>query len=133
MAGTTIRCVGAIVHDADGRLLLIRRGQEPALGLWSLPGGRVEPGEDDATAVIREVAEETGLVVEAGTRVGSVVRDAPGGDLYEIHDYACTVTSGRVEAADDAADAGWFAPGELAGLPTSPGLVEALTEWGVLG
>jgi len=133
VAGTRIRCVGAIVHDADGRLLLIRRGQEPALGLWSLPGGRVEPGEDDATAVIREVAEETGLVVEAGTRVGSVVRDAPGGDLYEIHDYACTVTWGRVEAADDAADAGWFTPGELGGLPTSPGLVDALTEWGVLG
>ena len=133
MAGRTIRCVGAIVHDPEGRLLLIRRGQEPALGLWSLPGGRVEPGEDDATAVIREVAEETGLVVAAGEEVGSVVRDAPGGDLYEIHDYACTVTSGRVRAADDAADAGWFAPVELAGLPTSPGLVEALTEWGLLG
>jgi 8-oxo-dGTP diphosphatase len=133
VAGRTIRCVGAIVHDPEGRLLLIRRGQEPALGLWSLPGGRVEPGEDDATAVIREVAEETGLVVAAGEEVGSVVRDAPGRDLYEIHDYACTVTSGRVRAADDAADAGWFTPAELGGLPTSPGLVDALTEWGVLG
>jgi 8-oxo-dGTP diphosphatase len=133
VAGRTIRCVGAIVHDPDGRLLLIRRGREPALGLWSLPGGRVEPGEDDATAVIREVAEETGLVVAAGGRIGWVVRDAPGGDLYEIHDYACTVTSGQARAADDADDAGWFTPAELAGLPTTPGLVEALTEWGVLG
>jgi len=132
MPGARIRCVGAIVHDRDGRLLLIRRGHPPAEGLWSLPGGRVEPGEDDATAVAREVAEETGLAVKPVRLVGSVLRDAPGGDVFEIYDYACAVTGGRVQAGDDAADAAWFPAAELRRLPTSPGLLEALTGWGVL-
>jgi len=132
MPGARIRCVGAIVHDRDGRLLLIRRGHPPAEGLWSLPGGRVEPGEDDATAVAREVAEETGLAVKPVRLVGSVLRDTPGGDVFEIYDYACAVTGGRVQAGDDAADAAWFPAAELRRLPTSPGLLEALTGWGVL-
>ena len=62
--------MGALAYDADGRLLLIRRGNEPGRGLWSVPGGRVEPGESDAEAVVREMAEETGLVVEPGALVG---------------------------------------------------------------
>src|SRR5690349_16445083 len=57
-------CAGGIVHDAAGRVLLIRRGQEPSAGKWSIPGGRCLPGESAATACIREVAEETGVLVE---------------------------------------------------------------------
>src|SRR6187200_2672799 len=57
-----IRCVGGIVRY-DGRLLLVRRGREPARGTWSVPGGHVEPGESDLEATAREVLEETGLVV----------------------------------------------------------------------
>ena len=57
-----VPCVGALAYDAEGRLLLIRRRNEPGRGLWSVPGGRVEPGESDAEAVVREMAEETGLV-----------------------------------------------------------------------
>ena len=55
--------VGAIAVDA-GRLLLVRRGHGPAAGLWSVPGGRVEPGEMLVEAVVRELAEETGLAGE---------------------------------------------------------------------
>jgi 8-oxo-dGTP diphosphatase len=128
-----VRCVGAIVHDAGGRLLVIRRGRPPGEGLWSLPGGRVEPGESDAEALVRELAEETGLRVEAGPLVGRVERPGPGGGLtYDIYDYAATVTGGTLAAGDDASDARWTAPEELRGLPTTDGLLEALAEWGVL-
>jgi ADP-ribose pyrophosphatase YjhB (NUDIX family) len=129
---TAIPCVGAIVHDAAGRLLLVRRANPPAQGLWSIPGGRVEPGEDAEQAVVREVAEETRLEVTVERFVGSVVRDAPGGGRYLIADFACRVIGGRLAAGDDAADAGWFGAADLAALPTSPGLLDALTEWNVL-
>src|SRR5579875_2965008 len=64
MHGTRIPCVGAIVKDDAGRLLLIRRGHEPDAGLWSVPGGRVEPGETDEQALVRETTPPTcaGLV-----------------------------------------------------------------------
>src|SRR3954466_12295448 len=67
-----VPCVGAVVRDAAGRLLLVRRGHAPGRGLWSLPGGRVEPGESVEQAVAREVREETGLTVRAGAPVGRV-------------------------------------------------------------
>ena len=87
-----VPCVGALVHDDDGRLLVVRRGREPGRGLWSVPGGRVEPGESDTVAVEREVLEETGLHVTVGVRVGTVVRDGLDDALYDIRDYACIVT-----------------------------------------
>lgn len=127
-----IRCVGAIIHDLDGRLLLVRRANPPAAGTWSLPGGRVEQGEDDDAAVVREVLEETGLAVEVGAFVGSVQRLAPAGGLYEIRDFACTVRGGHLAAGDDASAAQWFSADDLASASTSPGLVEALTAWDVL-
>ena len=127
-----VPCVGALVYDGSGRLLLVRRANPPAQGRWSVPGGRVEPGEDGEAAVVREVAEETGLVVEVERLVGSVRRDAPDGAVYVIDDYACRVTGGSLVAGDDAADAGWFGRAALATLATSPGLVEALTGWDAL-
>ncbi len=101
-----IRCVGAVVHDPDGRLLLVRRANDPGRGQWSLPGGRVEPGESDASAVAREIHEETGLLVRAGSLVGSVSRPAPAG-VYVIFDYAAEVVGGRLSAGDDASDVAW--------------------------
>jgi ADP-ribose pyrophosphatase YjhB (NUDIX family) len=114
-------------------LLLIRRGHEPGAGLWSLPGGRVEPGETDAEALVREMREETGLTVEAGPLVGSVRRPWPNGAVIEIRDYAATVTGGTLCPGDDAADARWVPAGELNTLPLTEGLAEILTAWGVLG
>ena len=123
-----VPCAGAIVRDGDGRLLLIRRGQEPGRGLWSLPGGRCEPGEDAAAAAVRETYEETGLVVTAGR----VERPGPGGVTYVIDDLACTVTGGTLRAGDDADEARWVDAGELATLPVTDGLLAALTRWNAL-
>jgi 8-oxo-dGTP diphosphatase len=125
--------VGAIVTDDAGRLLLVKRGHEPEAGRWSLPGGRVKPGEDDWPAVVREVHEETGLWVEPGGLIGAVERPAPDGAVFDIHDYAASVSGGLLAAGDDAADARWVHPRDLDRLTLTSGLADTLTSWGVLG
>ncbi|OXM56862.1 NUDIX hydrolase [Amycolatopsis thailandensis] len=131
VSDSTVRCVGGIVHDRLGRILLIQRANEPGRGLWSVPGGRVEPGETDEVAVIREMREETGLDVMPGTYVGNAVRGR-----YDIHDYACTVTGGTLRAGDDAADARWIDAETLIELDKGGRLAEllfvTLRDWGVL-
>ncbi len=133
MSGSVIVCVGAVVKDGQGRLLLIRRGHEPGAGLWSLPGGRVEPGETDAEALVREMREETGLVVRAGRLLGSLRRPAGDGDALDIRDYAATITGGTLNPGDDAADARWVDARDFGSLPVTEGLTEILASWGVLG
>ena len=130
---SVVLCVGAVVHDETGRLLLIRRGHAPHAGSWSLPGGRVEPGESVAQAVEREVREETGLAVRAGAEVGRV--QIPGdGVLYDVVDLRCALTSTGQEpiAGDDAADVLFADAAALAQLRCTPALVETLRAWGVL-
>jgi ADP-ribose pyrophosphatase YjhB (NUDIX family) len=119
-----VRCVGGILHDSEGRLLVIQRGHDPGRGLWSLPGGRVESGETDAEAVIREMREETGLNVRPGALVGTVVRGR-----YEIHDYACDVEGGELRPGDDAADARWVDAAAFSTLDLTDGLAETLRTW----
>ena len=133
MSGSVIPCVGAVIKDDQGRLLLIKRGHAPGAGLWSLPGGRIEPGETDAEALVREMREETGLVIDPGQLIGTVRRPARDGAIFDIRDYAATVTGGTLRPGDDAADARWVAASELESLPITEGLVEALTGWGALG
>ncbi|MFI6508498.1 NUDIX hydrolase [Streptosporangium sp. NPDC050855] len=128
-----VNCVGAIVVDASGRMLLVRRGRPPGEGLWSIPGGRVEPGESDPEAVAREVLEETGLTVAPGPLAGTVDRPGVDGAVYEIRDYLAEVTGGALTPGDDAVDARWVAPAEFGSLPLVPGLLDALTGWGVIG
>jgi len=128
-----IPCVGAVVFDGEGRILLVRRGQEPAMGQWSIPGGRVEAGESHEGAVVRELREETALVGRVVREVGAVRRAAPAGGIYVIRDFLLVVEGDELVAGDDALAAGWFAPDELDALDTSDGLVQALTEWGLLG
>lgn len=120
------------MFDGAGAVLLVRRANEPGRGRWSVPGGRVEAGETDHHAVIREVAEETGLEVEVLHRVGAVQRPAPGGPVFVIHDYHCRATAGTLRAGDDADDARWCDAEALASLPIVDGLVDALTGWGCL-
>lgn len=91
----------------------------------------MEPKETDEAAVTREVAEETGLCVTVGRLVGSVERAAPNGVLL-IFDYECQVTSGVLRAGDDASDVTWADSATLATLPTTDGLLEALSEWNCL-
>jgi 8-oxo-dGTP diphosphatase len=130
-----VSCVGAIVHDRASRLLLVRRGREPGRGLWSIPGGRVEPGESEHKAILREVAEETGLRVRVLRLAGRVSRPAPGGGVYDIGDYVCELAedSGHDPVAgDDADDVRWVGPAEYATLRVVGGMHELLAEWGVL-
>lgn len=127
-----IPCAGAVVRDDDGRLLLVLRAHPPSAGTWSLPGGRIEPGESAETACVREVAEETGLVVAVVRHVGQVERPAPSGDTYVIDDYACRVVGGTLRAGDDAGDARFVSDQELGRLPLSPLLRETLRDWGEL-
>lgn len=126
-----VRAIGAIVTDAAGRLLLIRRAHDPGAGAWSLPGGRVEPGEDDATALRREMREETGLEVEVGALVGAVEREGSG-VVFAIRDYRCRIVAGTPVAGSDASAVGWFAPEEVAVLPLVSLLADTLREWRVL-
>ena len=124
--------MGALVRDDAGQLLLVRRRNSPSAGLWSLPGGRVEPGEPDVGAVVREVAEETGLDVEPQRLAGVVRRPAPDGSTYVIRDYTCALRGGTLAAADDALDVRWVSAGDLEHLPLVPLLRDVLEEWGEL-
>jgi 8-oxo-dGTP diphosphatase len=130
--GSVIPCVGAVVKDERGRLLLIKRGHAPGAGLWSLPGGRIEPGETDAEALVREMREETGLTVRVDALLGRVRRPWFNGDVIDIRDYAATVTGGTLRPGDDAADARWVRPEDLNALPLTDGLAEILASWDVL-
>src|ERR1700753_1347635 len=122
-----VGCVGATAYDDEGRILLVRRRNDPGSGLWSVPGGRVEPGETDTQAVIREMAEETGLAVEPGDLVGRVRRGP-----YAIADYRCAVVGGSLRAGDDATDARWCDAAALADLPLVPLLMDTLRSWDAL-
>lgn len=126
-----VACVGAVVSDGHHRIVVIRRGHAPSQGLWSLPGGRVEPGESLEEAARREVKEETGLDVTIVQVAGRL--DIPHGEVvYDVTDFRATVV-GRTTlvSGDDAVDARWVTRQELSELPCSPGLVEALDAWAV--
>lgn len=127
MTSGDVVAVGAVIFDAEGRLLLVQRARPPSKGLWSLPGGRVEPGESLSTALVREIREETGLEVEPGPLVATVRRGP-----FVIHDFRAARWAGQPVPGDDAT-AVVFADGlELRRLELVPLLFEFLEEHGCL-
>ena len=116
----------------DDHLLLVERANPPAAGYWSVPGGRVEWGETLAEAVVRELAEETGLEGACGELVGwaelisrrhhAVVLD------FRVH----LMEMGEPVAGDDAAAARWVPLEDVADCRLAPGLAEFLHDHGII-
>jgi len=128
--------VGAVAVR-DDELLLVRRGRGPAEGEWSLPGGRVQVGEDLREAVVREVAEETALEVVVSGFVGWVERidlDADPPYHFVILDFAVDLLDPpqSPRPGDDAAEVDWVPLDDLAELRLVDGLVEFLTDSQIL-
>jgi len=108
--------VGGVVVR-DGRVLLIRRGKPPLYGRWVVPGGTVELGETLEQALVREMAEETGLVVEPVEILTVFDRIEREAGLVSYHfvivDYLCRWLSGEAQAASDALAVAWATPAQL--------------------
>jgi 8-oxo-dGTP diphosphatase len=108
--------VGGVVL-MGGRVVLIRRGKEPLRGRWVIPGGTVELGETLHEAVVREMEEETGLVVRPREVVlvfDRIQRDAGAVDYhYVVIDYLCDYVSGEPRAGSDADEVALVAPDEV--------------------
>ena len=123
--------VGGVVIR-DGKVLLIRRGKEPLLGRWVVPGGTVELGETLEEALVREMEEETGLQVEpleVLTVFDRIEREGPRVVYhYVIVDYLCRWRSGEAAAASDALDVAWAAPAELPGYDLPPKALEVVED-----
>jgi 8-oxo-dGTP diphosphatase len=110
--------VGAVVIDGT-KVLLVRRGQEPLKGEWSLPGGALELGETLQQGVVREVLEETGLIVVPGGIIeilDRIIQDEASQRVryhYVLIDFVCQVTGGTLCSASDAEDVRWVEHGQL--------------------
>jgi len=99
----------------DGKVALIKRGNEPDRGKWALPGGLLDWDESASEAVLRELAEETGLTGKLGMFMG-VYSDPKRDSLQRVTIvYEVLISDGRLKASDDATDARWYSPD---GLPT---------------
>jgi 8-oxo-dGTP diphosphatase len=125
MSSPPVLAVSAVILDDQNRVLLVERGKPPGEGLWSLPGGRVEPGERLAEACAREVREETGLQVVPGALVGIAERIA-GDHHYVILGFLCLPTGGALQAGGDARAVRYAGAADLAALPHTEGLAEVV-------
>ncbi len=109
---TPVIGIGGIVFDQSQRVLLVKRGNPPAMDKWHVPGGKLQPGESMADACAREVEEETGVgPVDIGPIVAVVERRLEGFH-YVIIDFLATLRDGQPgepRPADDAAAAAWIA------------------------
>ena len=128
---TAIEVVAVALVDRAGRILLQkRRAERQHGGLWEFPGGKVEAGESELSALIREIDEELGIVV-APDHLSSLATAADPGGALVISLYTCLAWQGEPRCLDAAA-IGWFAPHELHALAMPPldrPLAAALDEW----
>lgn len=107
MTSERTNCVGVVCIRGD-EVLLIQRGTAPRKGEWSIPGGRIEAGETEAQACLRELSEETSVTAELLTKITVLDADFEGYH-YRLHDYLARWTSGKPTAGDDA-DKAQFVP-----------------------
>ncbi|RQS32590.1 NUDIX domain-containing protein [Burkholderia sp. Bp8992] len=119
--------IGIVLRERD--VLLVRRANPPDAGCWGFPGGKIEPGEPLADAVVREIAEETTIDVEAldaFTALDAFDYDAHGAvrEHFIMVAVLCRWLRGTPAAGDDALDARWFGIAELDrdDLPMSAGV-----------
>lgn len=122
--------VGAVIFQ-DDRVLLIRRGKEPAFGQWSIPGGAVMTGETLPEAVVREILEETHLQVEVLSLIKVLDRifREPDGRVsyhYVLLDFLCRVKGGKLQSDSDALDARFVSLQDLASYQMAPITVEVI-------
>lgn len=119
----------ALVRSAQGWLVSRRSAGRLYAGLWEFPGGKLEPGESPAEGAVREVREETGLVVEAVASLGEVW-NVQAGRPVTLHLVHCRTRDGEARACDPAVEAvRWVSLDELAELampPVNAGIVERL-------
>jgi 8-oxo-dGTP diphosphatase len=122
--------VGAIIFEGDA-VLLVERAGEPLKGWWSIPGGLLETGETLEAATLREVREETGLLVEVVSRFDifeRIMRDAEGRAEYHyvLVDYICRVAGGVLRAGDDVSRVEWVPCARLGEYKVTSGTVAAV-------
>jgi len=122
--------VGAVITQ-DDRVLMIRRGQPPLRGEWSLPGGLLECGETLSEAASREAREETGMVVDVMEMLGVYERVTHSDDgrvryHYVLIDFLCRPVAGELKAGSDAAEVGWFISDELPALKLAQDTTEVI-------
>jgi 8-oxo-dGTP diphosphatase len=120
--------VGAVVLREDGAVVLVRRARPPAVGTWTLPGGKVEGAETLEEAIVREVFEETSLHVTPGAIVETLDLEREGFS-YRITDFVCHVKGGGSEdlrAGDDVDAARWVSHGDLTLLGLTPEVLRVI-------
>jgi ADP-ribose pyrophosphatase YjhB (NUDIX family) len=122
--------VGGVVIQ-DHQVLLVRRGQPPRKGEWSIPGGMLELGEKLRDGVTREIEEETGIQVtplQVLDVFDSITADAEGKTQYHyvLVDYLCSVIGGDLRAASDVSDVRWATLEEVVTLVARPMTVEVI-------
>lgn len=116
-----VPAVGVVCLRGD-EVLLVRRGNPPRAGEWSLPGGRIEPGETARAAALRELVEETSVAAELIGLIDVVdaIFENKAGDLvtrhYVLIDFVANWLSGEPTAGDDADEARFFSPSEVSKL-----------------
>lgn len=138
VSGSSIVLGAGAAVRRNGRVLLVKRAEAPHRGLWSFPGGKVEPGESPAEAAVRETLEEVGLRVRL-EGVLDVVTYLPGelgkGSWRQVVlvDYLARPLGGRVTLNGESSDFRWVVPSDTDGIETTPQMLSCLRKLAELG